>query len=318
MNWIRLLTCAEVFLLAVLLLWGCDSGPESTEVYTEETALWLDDEAIDIDVLKSAVKARVDTWAIEGEISEAEFKAILKTTVSELIRERILRKTATEMGVQVSVPKLSDPDEKRDYPEGFETLSSADQSWEDRVSNQVELMLISQELSSRKFGTVSIADEQIKTYYDEHPQRFTIPETYDLRVIRVNDLDLAQDIQQKVRKKWKFTTLAEKYSTLRGDSSKGQIVSKSIGELPTGFVTEIQRLKPGQTSIVLTSLEGYYIYRLIKKHDEDILPFEDVKDSLRVELRMREETRLFEQWLTNEEKTITIRWGTPVPFPGGE
>ncbi|MCD4653166.1 peptidyl-prolyl cis-trans isomerase, partial [bacterium] len=302
-----------LFIASIMLSACSQQKVESPPV--PAVAWWIQDEPILMDAFKWNVETKIKTWMIEGDITEEEFARILDFTIEELAQERVLRREAARLNLEIVLPEIEQTDQKKDYPEGFASLKKSDYNWSERISRKMELMIISRKIAEKLMGNIKIEPDKVRLFYEENMDRYTEPELFELRVIRLYNPDLAEDIYKKLNSGWKFDTLAVNYSNLRGDGARGEVFKKQLGEFPREFEMELAALKPGRISKVLCSAEGYYIYKMVKKYPSVVLPFEEVNNGLQEELRFREEARIFQEWLEKEVKKMTIRLGTPLPFP---
>ncbi|HPQ38770.1 MAG TPA: peptidyl-prolyl cis-trans isomerase, partial [bacterium] len=304
-------------LLTGLLLTGC--GPGSEPENRLAVAIWIGDEPITVDTFRQRVETTLKTCFIEQQFTDEEYALIVDQTIRDLVREKVIREKAAEMGIRVDPGDYTVvPDTNPDYPEGFEALTGLEKEWRGRIQDRMESMILASEIAGRMASGIVIDDEMLQTQYRDTIDQYTRPESLDLQVIRVYDQDLAEDISKKLKSGWKFSRLAEIYSNIRGEGAAGNIFRRERGEFSVPFESKLMELKPGQITEVLTSQEGYFIYRVEKKYPATVLPFEEVKDRLREEYRSRAETRIFQEWLDGEIQTVNIRMGTPLPSPGGE
>ncbi|MBN1296141.1 peptidyl-prolyl cis-trans isomerase [bacterium] len=280
-------------------------------------ALWIDNAPVTMVTFLTHIEVTRQTWSIENTFSPEEHEAIVSRTIRDLVEERVLQQAAEEMGITVNREELfPDIPEIRKYPEGFGLLEESEQQWQERVQDRMEIMAIASRIADRLVSDVSVTETDLRELYNRSMDRFTEPETLELRIIRVYDPDLAEDIHAKLKKGWKFSRLAEIYSNLRGESAGGERVRKRIGEFSEQFEKELMGLKPGQVSPILTSQEGYFIYQLEKRIPPSVLPFEQVHDRLRNESLATARARIFQEWLEEKAGKTVVTMGTPVPFPG--
>lgn len=302
-------------LAAGVLMAGCASEPPAEA--PSAIALWIDNEPVQVNTFKHEVETTLRTCYVDLDFSDSEYAMIIDQTIKDMVRDKVIRERAAELGITVNPDdvRLETP-ERSDFPEGFESLDRVEQEWRHRIQNRMESMILAAEIARSMSTDIGIDDSHLEAMYQENIDRFTKPESLDLRVIRVYDPDLADDLHNKLKRGWKFTRLAEIYSNMRGDGAGGRVFSKERGEFSVPFESELMDLKPGQITDVLTSQEGYFIYRLEKKHPAAVLPFEEVKDRLQDEYRSREEARIFQEWLDREARKVVVRMGTPLPYPG--
>ncbi len=299
---------------ALFLSTGC---LPSTVEQPKDVALWIDGEPVKIDYLKNRVSVKVQTWGIIAELEERDLARITDLVIDELVKERVIRKKALELNLDAGVDvKLEEDYPVMSFPEGFEMLENAERQWWDRVVSNMELLTYSDQISSYLSQNLIVTDDDIKMAYEDRMDFYTFPSVYEYQVIRVNDAELATDIHRQLRQRASFESLAKKHSNIRGEGALGEIATGAIGEFPVEIEPELADIAEGRISPVLRAQDGYYIYRILKKHDSYVKPFEEVRDSLYKELKMIQRTRIFQRWLDRETRKVSIRYGTPLPHGG--
>lgn len=304
-------------LLLVLVAAGC-LEPETRS--PEAIALWIEKEPVPVKILKDKVDVKMKTLGVTWEISEEDFARIVDSCINDLVTERVVRQKADSMNLQVAAgfENLGD-DSNVYYGEGFEFLEQSDIDWWKRVRSGLELIDLSEQIALKLTGDIVIAEEDIRKEYENRIDFFTTPEILEYQIIKVNDPGQADDIHKQLsRKRSTFEALAKKHSCIRGEGALGEIVRKSAGEFPGNHEMELLKLKEGRISPVLMSGDGYYIYKICRKYPEQVLPLDEVRDRLRQDLIGGRRTEVFQKWLDQEIRKVTIRYGTPLPFNGAE
>ncbi len=296
---------------------GC-SEPQANP--REEIAFWIDEEAVPVSVLKEKVEIKHKTLGVSWEITEEDFARIIDGCISDMVKEKVIRTRAEEMGLETK-NDYGEFDEGADtgYVEGFELLAQANADWLKRVRADFELIDLSEQIALRLSGNIEITDEELRGEYEKRIDFYIIPEVLEHQVIKVDNSDLANDIhKQLTRKRSSFESLAQKHSSIRGEGALGEVIKKSAGDFPGEHEEDVLALKEGQISPVLTSSDGYYIYKIVRKYPKAILPFESVEERLRKDIVAERRSEIFRNWLDENVRKITIRYGTPLPFYGDE
>jgi hypothetical protein len=302
------------FAVLVFVIAGCQ---QSSTHESADIALWIDNQPITLDYLKDRISVKVQMWGHVDEIDEKDYARILDIVIDELVQETIIRKKAVELGFNDEIDVLPDEDHPSlSFPEGFELLENAERNWWNRVVNNIELLSYSNQIARYLGGDIDISETEIETAYLERIDFYTGPEVYEYQVIRVNDAELANEIHRQLMRGGAFESLAKKHSNLRGDGALGDIAVKAIGEFPVEIESELSKIDVRQLSPVFRAQDGYYIYKILKKHDSEVLSLEDVRDTLEEDLRMLERTRFFQSWLNRETRKTSVKYGTPLPFGG--
>lgn len=304
-------------LLLVFITAGCREPETRTP---EEIALWIENEPVQVKVLKDKVSIKMKTLGVTWEITEQDFARIVDGCINDLVAERVIRQKADSLGLQIT-PGFENLDEDVNvyYGEGFEFLEQSDLDWWKRVRSGLELIDLSEQIALNLTGDMVIAEEDIRKEYENRIDFYTTPEILEYQIIKLTHSEQAEEVhKQLLRKGLTFESLAKKHSSIRGEGALGEIIRKKAGEFPGDHEAELLKLKEGQISPILLSSDGYYIYKICRKYPEEVLPLDTVRDRLGQDLIAGRRTEIFQKWLDQEIRKVTIRYGTPLPFIGAE
>jgi len=168
-------------------------------------------------------------------------------------------------------------------------------------------LLIEDLLKVEVTGKSAVSIPQAKAWFDQHPERFRIPESFAIQTISVvppptptpEQLKEARrraedDFRQaKATKSYEeFGLLAEKisqddYRVMMGDH---RLLDRA--KLPPQILTVVEQMRPGQVSDVVQVEQVYTIVRLNNHVPTGMQKFVDVKDSLRQYLQKQNVERL--------------------------
>lgn len=154
--------------------------------------------------------------------------------------------------------------------------------------------VINRELKSK----IKIPDDQVKKWYDEHPQNFEQPEKVRAAHILISTLDKeTQEPLPAAKKKEKedqakklkilaerggnFGDLAKQNSDDPGSRDKGGEYTFGRGEMVKEFETAAFTLKTNQISDIVETQYGYHIIKLLEKMPAKKVPLSEVSDRLK-------------------------------------
>jgi peptidyl-prolyl cis-trans isomerase C len=163
---------------------------------------------------------------------------------------------------------------------------------------QVERALaIRKYIDSAYVSKVTVADAEIRSYYDAHRDGFRQPEQVKASYIFIkidpqwNEVKKAEakrkmeDVRSKALGGQDFATLARTYSEDPTAPRGGDIGYVRQGQLLKPVEEALFALKPGEVSDIVESRVGYNLVKAVERKPETTVPFEDVKDQLRTALR---------------------------------
>lgn len=234
--------------------------------------------------------------------------------VERLIQNEIIRQQAEKNGVTLSQAESDQlwtaHRDRYGTDESFQAfLARADQT-EQELRNQFEFNLIRNKLLVKVASSVTVSEEELKKYYEENIQRFTLPERVRARHILIRKPPRASEaalkkvkaraakVLKEVRQKPKeFEALAAKYGE---DAAK-----KRGGDL--GWFGKGQRLAPlekavwsmdiGSISDLVESKDGYHIIRKDGHQQSRAQPFEEVKQAIQGSLEGRRRNNTVQETL---------------------
>ena len=180
---------------------------------------------------------------------------------------------------------------------------------------------------------VMVADPEMKRYYQEHRDRFALPEEYTLSQIFLKargaeDLGdaraKARDITTLLKQGESFEDLALRYSDGPNASRGGRLGLVRQGELLPAIERGVSNLTPGGISDVIESSEGLHIVRLDDKKPKQFRPYEEVRQEIQALVFQQKSEDMFQAWLAELKNKAYIeikfdnaplRQTTSVPGP---
>ena len=143
---------------------------------------------------------------------------------------------------------------------------------------------------------------QARIYYDKHPSRFAIPETYALQTITAlppqnptpAQLDQVRARAERALRQAQATHSYEEFGALAEKISEddyrvmmGDHKAVDAAQLPPPILQAASRLQAGQISGLIPVGQAFTIVRLNAHHPARKQKFSEVKDSLRLELQQK-------------------------------
>lgn len=208
-----------------------------------------------------------------GNITKDEFHEAMKDrfggdVLTELVHEKVLSEK-----YKISDKEIQTEFENWKTQYGAQFESVVEMQGEDVVKQMVKVNLLRKKAAEDE---VKVTDEDLKAYYD------TLEGQVRASHILVADEATAKDVKKKLAAGEKFEDLAKEYSTDPGSGQKG-------GDLgwfgKDAMVKEFEdaafKLKEGEVSEPVKSEFGYHIIKVT----ETVKPFEEMKESLKEEVR---------------------------------
>lgn len=138
-----------------------------------------------------------------------------------------------------------------------------------------------------KITAESVTDEKINNKYLELTKEYEGKKEYKISHIVLKTKEEAEDIIKKIKsKKFKFSELAKKYSIDRESAEKGGDLDFIVEDNLIKEISEIVvNLKSDEISDPVQTKFGWHIIRLDEVRDAKILPFENLKETIKEQLK---------------------------------
>jgi parvulin-like peptidyl-prolyl isomerase len=248
----------------------------------------------------------------------------LTTMIERRLQLQEAKARSVEVGdqeVKQAVKQLVQQGEKIDEQDPVSTNSVRDQL--------TLLKVVDREVRSG----VMVADPEMKRYYQEHRDRFALPEEYTLSqiLIKPRSPDDVADAKAKGREVTallkqgeSFEDLALRYSDGPTASRGGRLGLVRQGELLPAIERGVSTLVPGGISDVIESPEGLHIVRLDDKKPKQFRPFEEVRQEIQALVFQQKSEDMFQSWLADLKNkayieikfdSAPLRQTTSVPAP---
>lgn len=284
----------------VAALSGCGSMPRSAVVKVNGKVITKED-------LDKAMNERRQTLGAEQvpEPGSPDYDRVKQQMTELLAILEIFFFEADKRGIAISEEEIDQQIEQTKQQAGGEEpflnyLKEANQTLEgyrDELRKNLVFQAIYQEAVK---DTPDVTDEEAKQYYDANPTQFAKPETRKVSHILVPDEAAAKQVTARLTKGEDFATIAKEVSQDPGSKDKGG----DLGEVPTvesGFVPEFEQamnqLGKGQVSAPVKTQFGYHIIRVDSISPAGQQTFDEVKDSMKMQLKLNKERVVFDAWL---------------------
>ncbi|MEW6409119.1 MAG: peptidylprolyl isomerase [Nitrospirota bacterium] len=215
-------------------------------------------------------------------------------------------------------PLLSTPEGKRRfleelvnkeliYKEAMKQGLDKDKDYIARVEDFKKAALLDIVLQREIEAKVSIKDEDVKKYYDTHPDEFKANGKVRASHILVGTEAEAKKIKERLRKGEDFAKLAVKFSQDRETAKRGGDIGLfGRGQMIPEFEQAAFNLKVGEVSDIIKTQYGYHLIKLTDKKAGKPLEFSIVSDALRQKLSRAKQKEAFETWLADLKKNAKI------------
>ena len=193
---------------------------------------------------------------------------VKKKVLNQIIEQQLLQEEALKSGVEKS----------KEYKEAL-----------DKLKKKLALDI----WMKRELDQIKVSDKEAKKVYEEHKNSFKKPESIHARHILLKTEEDAKKIIEELSKtpksklKSKFEELAKAKSTGPSASRSGDLGTFSKGQMVKPFENAAFALNAGEfTKKPVKTQFGYHIIYVEEKNPAQTIPFDEVKDRIKQNLKM--------------------------------
>lgn len=146
---------------------------------------------------------------------------------------------------------------------------------------------------------VMISEQEVRAFYDNNPETFTMPEQMRASHIlimadpKATEADKqkarakADDLLKQIKAGADFAKLAQEQSGCPSSKQGGDLGFFGKGQMVKPFEDAVWAMKPGEVSGVVETQFGYHIIKLTEKRAKDKMPFDALKGRIEESLKQR-------------------------------
>src|SRR5208282_4646190 len=306
-NFLSVLTLSGVMLLTGALLPSA-ARAQTKSVVVEEIIARVNNDVITMsDYQKADEQLREevahDCQGCPQDKLFAVFKEQQKDLLRGLIDQSLMVQRAKDMGVSVEsdVIKRLDDVRKQNGLASLDDLEKAVEgsglAWED-YKTTIRNGLLTQEVVRREVGShINIGNDEVKQYYDAHPQEFTRPEQVVLAEIFLSTegkspeeiesvQKKAEDLRNRVTKGDDFNEIAKRYSEGSTAKDGGDLGTFKQSELAPQLEEVVFKLDKGQITDVIQTKTGFEILKVENHYQAGLQPMDKVENEIMNRLYM--------------------------------
>jgi peptidyl-prolyl cis-trans isomerase SurA len=259
---------------------------------------------------------------------DAQFKEQQKDLLRGLIDQLLIVQRAKDMGISVEPDLAKRLDEVRkqnglatldDLQKGVEASGLTWEGYKTTIRNG----LLQKEVVRREVGThVDISADEVKQYYEAHPQEFTLPERVTLSEISLSTEGKSPEELAAVRAKAEglrssvlngddFNRVAQLYS--QGSTAKdgGALGTFKKGELAPQIEAVVFQMNKGQISEVIQTRTGFEFLKVEDHFQAGLQPLDAVQADIFNTVHAQKTLPLMRDYLAElrEQSNIMVKAG---------
>lgn len=224
----------------------------------------------------------------------------VQTLAEAWAKETGLVVKAEDLEKQVQAVQKSYPDDSS-FQQAIVDQGMTFKGWRDRLQNT---MLQKAVIKKVVESAAPVSEAEIQSYYNEHKQEFSLPESAQIRQILVATEADAKMIEAELKKGRRMSDLAKKYSTSPEASEGGDVgwIEKGLSDV---FESAF-RMKQGQRSPIFKSAFGYHIFEVTGRKPSRMKSFAEAKTQIKSILIEKREQSLYLAWLEEQVRKARV------------
>ncbi len=196
----------------------------------------------------------------------------------------------------------------------------------------MEMQVLIQSLFDRDGAALkdksAVKDEDVKAFFDKHPEKFMTPESFNARHIlvstraqgaekaRTDDEAKARikEIQDALKAGKSFEELAKTYSDDPGSKDKGGLYDNMpFGRFVPEFDKAVRDQKVGEVGEPVKSMHGYHLIKVDKITPAVPQTFEAAKESAKQQATTDRQEKVMNEYMDAARKEVAFTEGAAAP-----
>jgi parvulin-like peptidyl-prolyl isomerase len=262
-----------------------------------------------VDTILDQYKARFEEFELSQKINQARADVL-----NQMVNDRLIQQEARRRQIKVGEAEVDQAigrletrfSSKEEFEEAMLAQDTTLEDLKEKYKSELMVMkLMNEEVRSK----VSVSQDEVEAYYDEHKDQMREPEEIKVRhiLIKATDqdtnearqeaLELAKRLLAELRAGADFAQLAREYSQCPSAPNGGDLGFFSRGQMVTEFEDTAFRLKVGEISDVVQTRFGYHIIKLEGRKASAPKEFSEVSSEIREKLLRQKTQERLERWI---------------------
>ncbi|AJY71077.1 hypothetical protein RW64_16650 [Geobacter sulfurreducens] len=273
-------------------------GASKTAARVNGAEIGIDEYRQDLDRAVRRLGVAVDS------LPEVERVELKRQVLDELIARELLFQESVRKGITVASGEVDGQMRKlreqfasgRDYDTALESLSTD----EDDIRRQIARGMAVQRYIDREFASaVTVREEEVRRYYDNHREEFTEPRRVRVSHILLTDADgdtaagrkKLKELRRRILAGKSFAETARKHSRCLSRERGGDIGFVGHGELAPEMEKVVFSLAEGEVSDVVEDRFGLHLVTVTDIRPERVRPYKEVSAAIKGQLKRDKATR---------------------------
>ena len=262
------------------------------------------------------------------QMSEAK-SALWKQAMEHLINQNLLVQEADRQGIKADEKsvegRFSEVSGRFPGPKEFHEVLGSMGMTEQEFRQEIRLNLKIESLLDKKLsGARKVTDEEVNTFYRDHPENFRTSEQVRASHILIafkpeepqQERDLKRSKISRLRDEIEggaaFEELAQQNSDCPSKAKGGDLGFFERGRMVKPFEEAAFKMKKGEVSQVVETEFGYHLIKVTDRKEPGVVALDQVRQKVASYLDSQNKEKQIGDFLTALRKTATIDYGTEL------
>lgn len=256
------------------------------------------------------VVARINDETISKEdlynlLVEQNGQAALDSLVDQSIIKQEAEKQKIVISEQTIDKEITELKQSYGSEEEFNNTLETYGTTLEKVREDIAVSLMVEKLLESE---ISITEEEIKTYFEEHKEEFATAEKVKASHILTASEEEAKKVKEKLDAGEDFATLAKEYSTDTATSEQGgDLGFFAKGDMVAEFEEVAFSLEAGSISDPVKTEYGYHIIKVVEKQAAQEANYEDSKAEIKELLFQNEIQTNYTTWIEKKREEYDVK-----------
>ncbi|WP_202708954.1 peptidylprolyl isomerase [Sporosalibacterium faouarense] len=179
------------------------------------------------------------------------------------------------------------------YLDAKESGMDQEEAYKNELEN-ARINLLKQYAIRKTLNDATIAEQEVKNYYEANREKFKSPESVKASHILVDEEAKAKEITEEINNGLEFGEAAKKYSNCPSKEKGGDLGEFSKGKMVPEFEEAAFNMDTNTISEPVKTQFGYHIIKVTDKQPESIREYEEVKDQLTNQMISMKQNELYQ------------------------
>lgn len=181
-----------------------------------------------------------------------------------------------------------------------------------KINDLKKNYLVAEYLQEKVDNSITVTDEDIKSYYETNSGEFIRPNAlYNVMILLVDSYAKANKLRRKALNGDPFETLVRENSLDESKEDGGKLGWVTLESLPSAIARRVKKMSPNTTSLPIKTVVGYYIVRLVDVRKKgEVQTLSEASELIKYRIKARKREDRYRQLVNQleENSTMSIDW----------